>query len=103
MGRHTGNKPYQCSYCDIVYSMKSKLKMHMRTHTGKKPYQCNQCDKAFLTNSNHVRHMRLHKRDKPYQCSHCGKSFFLIILLFNMRKYTRTREKPYQYKQSEKD
>ena len=104
MWGHTGDKPYQCSHCDIAYSIKYKFKIHMKIHTGDKSYQCNQCDKAFFVNSNLVRHMRPNTKekpyqwkiflkymwehtlernhnnainvwDKPYQCSHCGKSF----------------------------
>ena len=69
--RHTGDKPYQWSHCDIAYTMKYKLKINMKIHTGYKLYQCNQCDKAFFANSNLVRHMRSHNGE-----NHISKKYF---------------------------
>ena len=61
---HTGEKPYQCSQCDQIFSTQSDLKTHLRTHGGGNPYQCNQCDKTFLTQSRLKIHLMTHTWEK---------------------------------------
>ncbi|CAL4101703.1 unnamed protein product, partial [Meganyctiphanes norvegica] len=65
---HSGEKKYQCSHYDNVFSTNSYLMEHLRTHTGEKPYKCSQCNMAFLHKSNLIQHLRTHTGEKPYQC-----------------------------------
>ena len=44
---HTGEKPHQCSYCDMDFKRKWALSMHLKTHIGGKPHQCSCCDNAL--------------------------------------------------------
>ena len=44
---HTGEKPHQCSYCDMDFTRKWAPKMYLKVHIGEKPYQCSYCDMAF--------------------------------------------------------
>ncbi|CAL4140735.1 unnamed protein product, partial [Meganyctiphanes norvegica] len=64
---HSGEKQYQCSYCDKDFSTSSHLVEHQRTHTEEKSYQCSQCNKAFQHKSNIVQHLRTHTGEKPNQ------------------------------------
>ena len=52
-----------------VISKKSNLLRQLRTHTGEKPYQCSQCDQIFSTQSDLKTHLRTHGRENPYQCN----------------------------------
>ena len=40
---HTGEKPYKCKVCDIMFTLSSYLKNHQRLHTDEKPYKCQVC------------------------------------------------------------
>ena len=57
---HTGEKPYQCSQCDMVFTWNKYLTVHIRTHTGKNPYQFGQCDMAITKQANLTVHIRPH-------------------------------------------
>lgn len=72
---HKGEKPYQCSHCDMDFSNTSDLQMHLILYICGKPNQCSYCIKLFTKNSKFVRHLRPHTGEKPYQCNHCNKSF----------------------------
>jgi uncharacterized Zn-finger protein len=37
---HTGDKPYQCSFCDYRANQRGNMRTHERRHTGEKPYKC---------------------------------------------------------------
>ena len=45
--------------------------------TGEKPYECEYCDKAFNNPSSLRSHVLSHSEDRPYICDHegCGKAF----------------------------
>ena len=38
--QHSGEKQFQCNYCDIAFLRKEHLLKHKIQHTGKKPFQC---------------------------------------------------------------
>ena len=58
---HTGEKPYQCNWCDQYFSRKSTLVIHQRIHTGEILYQCDKCDKCFSQKIGLIRHQSVHK------------------------------------------
>mmetsp|Transcript_16101 Transcript_16101/g.11348 ORF Transcript_16101/g.11348 Transcript_16101/m.11348 type:complete len:123 (-) Transcript_16101:1588-1956(-) len=60
MRRHSGERPFKCSLCNLTFMRSSTLKIHMRWHTGEKPYKCEQCGKGFTESGNLKTHMKTH-------------------------------------------
>ncbi|CAI9723799.1 lymphocyte-induced maturation 1 homolog [Octopus vulgaris] len=55
--------------------MMSSLRIYKRTHTGDKPYKCEVCGVMFSQKGVLTRHEGIHSGDKPYDCEACGESF----------------------------
>nr|XP_023397261.1 zinc finger protein 793 isoform X3 [Loxodonta africana] len=84
--RPHGEKPWECSQCEKVFSHNSALMskpsvtnslMYKRKRILpiKKPHVCSECGKAFCYKSEFIRHQRSHTGEKPYGCTDCGKAF----------------------------
>ncbi|GAB1608537.1 ras-responsive element-binding protein 1 isoform X5 [Argonauta hians] len=78
----------KCPYCPRNFPWASSLKRHILTHTGEKPYECHKCHVIFSTKSNRERHLtRKHgvnmldpasrqSMDRPHKCHLCVFSSF---------------------------
>uniref|UniRef100_A0A1I7S7D6 C2H2-type domain-containing protein n=1 Tax=Bursaphelenchus xylophilus TaxID=6326 RepID=A0A1I7S7D6_BURXY len=54
---HSGERPYQCFFCDRKFRTTSSRKVHHRSHTGERPYRCPHCNYGTVTKRNLDRHI----------------------------------------------
>ncbi|CAH2019933.1 unnamed protein product [Acanthoscelides obtectus] len=74
--RHTGVRPWGCSYCHRNFLTKSSLETHVRRHFDEKPIRCPHCPMSFVDKSGMMRHRRVqHSQEHPHICVRCGKKF----------------------------
>ncbi|XP_065900691.1 zinc finger protein 709-like isoform X2 [Dysidea avara] len=92
---HTRTKPYQCQYCNKLFVSSTRLKYHVRVHTGERPYQCQYCQKAYTINYSLIKHLRIHTGENLERCEHCSKTFTTSSdLRYHMA--THSSDKPFQ-------
>ena len=68
--------PHKCETCGKVCGDKTKLREHQRKHTGERPYQCSFCEKTFATKGITKRHEDVtHTQTNFKICDECGSNF----------------------------
>ncbi|CAO1407117.1 unnamed protein product [Diamesa hyperborea] len=85
-----------CPYCQRKFPWSSSLRRHILTHTGQKPFKCSQCPLLFTTKSNCDRHL-LRKHDyanRKVICAFCLRRFWSTE---DLRRHMRTHsgERPF--------
>ncbi|XP_067580944.1 zinc finger X-chromosomal protein-like isoform X2 [Pseudorca crassidens] len=69
---HTGEKPYQCQYCEYRSADSSNLKTHVKTkHSKEMPFKCDSCLLTFSDTKEVQQHALIHQESKTHQCLHC--------------------------------
>jgi len=70
-------KSHECSFCKMSFLASEKLERHLLTHTGQKPYLCIQCGMLFNQPFNLVVHIRSHSKGTLSLkcCRQCGEEF----------------------------
>ncbi|XP_032331243.1 zinc finger X-chromosomal protein isoform X2 [Camelus ferus] len=69
---HTGEKPYQCQYCEYRSADSSNLKTHIKTkHSKEMPFKCDICLLTFSDTKEVQQHALIHQESKTHQCLHC--------------------------------
>ena len=86
---HSGEKPYECDTCGVVFSNKGSLDRHNRRKHGKstssdgvptaKNHKCLICGKFSWSTSELKGHMTVHTREKPYECAMYVDCSFLTL------------------------
>ncbi|XP_059859169.1 zinc finger X-chromosomal protein-like isoform X2 [Delphinus delphis] len=70
---HTGEKPYQCQYCEYRSADSSNLKTHVKTkHSKEMPFKCDSCLLTFSDTKEVQQHALIHQESKTHQCLHCN-------------------------------
>ncbi|XP_071959196.1 uncharacterized protein [Antedon mediterranea] len=69
--KHTGDRPYSCTFCSRTFTRSDKLTLHIRSHKGEKPYKCSDCEYAAVDRGSLTKHLRIHSNERPYKCQIC--------------------------------
>uniref|UniRef100_A0A182LTK0 Protein krueppel n=1 Tax=Anopheles culicifacies TaxID=139723 RepID=A0A182LTK0_9DIPT len=65
---------FVCAVCGVTKRTRTALRVHERSHTGERPFQCEYCDKTFTTNRTLVSHRSCHITGQ-HTCDLCGHAF----------------------------
>ncbi|XP_055625496.1 zinc finger protein 17-like [Toxorhynchites rutilus septentrionalis] len=98
---HTGERPFECYFCDKKFRTSTKLNTHVNgVHLKLRNYACEVCDKKFLDAGNLRNHRVTHGGERKFICDYgdCGKSFALPgTLAVHKKSHTQDRQFECEY------
>ena len=59
----------------MSFDQKYILSKHTATHTGEKNYQCQYCEKKFVNKGDLTCHILIHTGVKEFKFDNCGRQF----------------------------
>lgn len=65
--------------CFQVFNTIAAKKEHARKHTGERPYNCRYCDKSFADTSTSKKHEH-RTQERPYACPTCTMAFIQKVI-----------------------
>ena len=70
-------KHYKSKSCDLSFTHKQKLDVHISIlHERKMPFQCKKCNASFISKISLNEHISIvHKVEKPFKCEICSNSY----------------------------
>ena len=94
---HTGEKPYDCPYCDQKFTAPSSRATHIRSiHEKSQEFLCPQCEKPFNQKSNMIKHYKtIHLETVVIICQECGREFNQASALRRHIKIVHKKELPH--------
>lgn len=88
---HTGERVFQCEYCDELFLTKKSLKCHQVHHPGAVPFKCHNCKGRFMTEERFKIHEIYCSTRDRYECHLCKYTRVQLSfegLRLHMRKHT---------------
>lgn len=72
----TPTKRYKCDRCDFSSKKKWDFDRHYQKHTGERPFECEYCERRFARKAHLDHHTKtIHKALFAFQCSKCRQGF----------------------------
>ncbi|XP_053677687.1 zinc finger protein 850-like [Anopheles nili] len=73
---HSTELLFECKLCGKKFAVSEKLKIHQRVHTGERPFECSYCHRTFSHFIDRKRHeMSAHTGERPFKCNLCPVSY----------------------------
>ena len=94
---HSGEKPYDCHYCDQKFTAPSSRATHIKSiHEKTQQYSCPECEKTFNQKSNMIKHYKtIHLENVVIICQECRREFNQASALRRHIKIVHKKELPH--------